>query len=94
MSYSLHPGAEHDVADALNFYKQSAGPVIAARFLEEFERVAKFLVAHPDPGSPTIRRRCLHYCGYRPSPAVLRHAAQTTHNRRALARESGPRLRA
>jgi len=42
MSYSLHPGAEHDVADALNFYKQSAGPVIAARFLEEFERVANF----------------------------------------------------
>jgi len=57
MSYSLHPGAEHDVADALNFYKQSAGPVIAARFLEEFERVAKFLVAHPDLGSPTTKSR-------------------------------------
>ena len=40
MTYSLHPGAERDIADALDFYKEQAGPLVAGRFLEEFERVA------------------------------------------------------
>jgi toxin ParE1/3/4 len=47
MTYSLHPGAEQDVAGALNFYNEQAGPVVAARFLEEFERVARLLVEYP-----------------------------------------------
>jgi plasmid stabilization system protein ParE len=53
MTYSLHPGAERDVADALGFYNEHAGPAVAERFLEEFERVAKLLVEHPDLGTPT-----------------------------------------
>ena len=57
MTYSLHPGAEHDVANALNFYSEHAGPVVAGRFLEEFERVAKLLVEHPGLGTPTTRGR-------------------------------------
>ena len=57
MTYSLHPGAEHDVANALNFYSEHAGPVVAGRFLEEFERVAKLLVEHPGLGTPTMRGR-------------------------------------
>ena len=57
MIYSLHPGAENDVADALDFYSEHAGYAIAERFLEEFERVAKLLVEHPDLGKPTTRGR-------------------------------------
>ncbi|OIP18016.1 MAG: hypothetical protein AUK53_01525 [Betaproteobacteria bacterium CG2_30_59_46] len=51
MTYSLHSGAEHDIANALDFYKEQAGLVVAERFLEEFERVAKLLVEYPDLGT-------------------------------------------
>jgi len=57
MTYSLHPGAEHDIANALDFYSEQAGRVVAERFLEEFERVAKLLVKHPSLGTPTTRGR-------------------------------------
>ncbi|MHB8247808.1 MAG: type II toxin-antitoxin system RelE/ParE family toxin [Acidithiobacillus sp.] len=57
MTYSLHPGAEHDVANALDFYSEHAGSVVAERLLEEFERVAKLLVEHPGLGTPTTRGR-------------------------------------
>ena len=57
MTYSLHPGAEHDVADALDFYSEHVGRAAAERFLEEFERVAKLLVEHPSLGTPTTRGR-------------------------------------
>ena len=40
MTYSLHRGAELDLA-------------VAARFLDEFERVAELLVEHPGIGTPT-----------------------------------------
>jgi len=55
MTYSLHPGAEHDIAKALDFYSEQAGHMVAERFLEEFERVAKLLVVHPGLGTPTTR---------------------------------------
>lgn len=32
MTYTLHPGAEHDVANALYFYSEHAGPVVAGRY--------------------------------------------------------------
>lgn len=57
MTYSLHPGAEHDIANALDFYKEQAGLAVAERFLEEFERVAKLLIEYPDLGTPTTRGR-------------------------------------
>ncbi|MHB1280963.1 MAG: type II toxin-antitoxin system RelE/ParE family toxin [Acidithiobacillus sp.] len=57
MIFSLHPGAEHDVAEAQDFYNKQAGSVVAERFLEEFERVAKLLVEHPGLGMPTTRGR-------------------------------------
>jgi len=57
MIFSLHPGAEHDVAEAQDFYSKQAGPVVAERFLEEFERVAKLLVEYPNLGIPTTRGR-------------------------------------
>lgn len=57
MTYSLHPGAEHDIANALDFYSDQAGSVVAERFLEEFEYVVKLLVEYPDLGTPTTRGR-------------------------------------
>jgi toxin ParE1/3/4 len=57
MIYTLHPGAEHDIANALDFYSEQAGPVAAERFLGEFERVAKLLVEHPGLGIPMTRGR-------------------------------------
>ena len=57
MTYSLHPGAEQDIADALDFYSEKAGLPVAQRFLDEFERVANLLVAHPGLGTPSTKGR-------------------------------------
>lgn len=57
MSYSLHPGAEQDIADALDFYSEQAGLLVAQRFLDEFERVAQLLVAYPGLGTPSTQGR-------------------------------------
>lgn len=57
MIYSLHAGAEQDIADALVFYKENAGLAVAERFLGEFERVAKLLVEYPGLGTPTRKGR-------------------------------------
>lgn len=57
MSYTLHPGAEQDVANALDFYSEQAGLVVAERFLEEFERVVTLLLEYPDLGTPTTKGR-------------------------------------
>ena len=57
MTYSLHPGAERDIADAIDYYSEHAGPAVAGRFLQEFERVANLLIEHPGLGTPTKRGR-------------------------------------
>ena len=57
MSYELHPGAEQDIADAIDFYAERAGMVVAQRFLVEFERVANLLVSHPGFGTPALNGR-------------------------------------
>ncbi|MDP1607110.1 MAG: type II toxin-antitoxin system RelE/ParE family toxin [Rhodocyclaceae bacterium] len=57
MTWSLHPGAEHDIADALDFYGEHASAVVAARFLGEVERVARLLAEHPGIGTPTTHGR-------------------------------------
>ncbi len=57
MTYSLHPDAEKDVADAIDFYAEQAGITVAERFLTEFERVANLLMRHPGFGTPASRGR-------------------------------------
>ena len=57
MTYSLHAGAEQDIADVLDFYAEQAGQLVAQRFLDEFERVAELLVTHPGFGTPTTKGR-------------------------------------
>jgi plasmid stabilization system protein ParE len=73
------------LADAARFYRREAGRGVAARFLDEFERVADLLVNSPGLGTPTGEdRRSFPLHGfpysviYRPSDTgvrilVLRH---------------------
>jgi plasmid stabilization system protein ParE len=53
LSYTLHRGAEWDLAEALRFYKREGGTRLATRFLDEFERVAQLLDEYPKFGTPT-----------------------------------------
>jgi plasmid stabilization system protein ParE len=55
--YWLHPEAEQDIADALDFYATHAGLSVARRFLGEFERVANLLLEHPGLGTPSTKSR-------------------------------------
>ena len=57
MTYSLHRGAELDLAEAARFYRREGGRAVAARFLDEFERIAELLVEHPGIGTPTDDER-------------------------------------
>jgi toxin ParE1/3/4 len=57
VKYSLHPEAEHDIADATDFYSLSADGSVAERFVAEFERVALLLTRHPGLGTPDARGR-------------------------------------
>ena len=57
MTYSLHPAAEQDIADALDFYAEHAGLLVARRFLSEFERVAQLLADNPGFGTPSTQGR-------------------------------------
>ena len=52
MSYSLHPQAEQELADAAAFYEERAGAALARTFLSEFERVATLLMQNPNLGTP------------------------------------------
>ena len=57
MTYTVHPGAERDLAQASDFYVEQAGDVVAHRCLTEFERVARLLVRTPDAGAEIRRLR-------------------------------------
>lgn len=57
MTVTLHPGAQRDLDEAAAFYASEGSPAVAARFLTEFERVAKFIHAHPGAGTPRTRGR-------------------------------------
>ena len=63
MTYSLHPDSEQDIADALDFYAEQAGSIVAQRFFSEFERVANLLVEHPGLGTPITRPKNLSVAG-------------------------------
>lgn len=48
----LHPAAERDLLEAASFYEREGSPLVAARFVAEFKRVATLLGEHPEIGSP------------------------------------------
>ena len=59
MTYTVHPSAERDLAEASDFYVGQAGVVVARRFLTEFDRVARLLDRTLEAGAEirTNRRR-------------------------------------
>jgi len=57
LTYSLHRGAELDLAEAARFYRREGGRAVADRFLDEFERIAELLVEHLGIGTPTEDER-------------------------------------
>jgi plasmid stabilization system protein ParE len=54
---SVHRLAEDDLAEAFRFYKREAGPGVARRFLDEFERMVALLETLPGIGTPTSEGR-------------------------------------
>jgi plasmid stabilization system protein ParE len=72
LTYSLHPEAEQDIADALDFYSKEAGRLVSQRFFSEFERVANLLVEHPGLGTPTVRGRRVFPLRFFPYSVVYR----------------------
>jgi plasmid stabilization system protein ParE len=75
VTYSLHPGAEQDIADALDFYLEQAGLMVARRFLDEFDRAARLLVTHPGFGTPTTKGRRVYPLRVFPYSVVYRSLA-------------------
>ena len=57
MKVSIHPGAEQDVLEAAAFYEREGTPLLAARFVAEFKRLAVLLLEHPEIGSPRANGR-------------------------------------
>lgn len=57
MQVTLHPAAEQDVQEAAAFYEREGSPVVAARFVAEFKRLATLLLEHPEIGSPRSNGR-------------------------------------
>jgi hypothetical protein len=47
LSFSVHPAAEGERADAARFYRQEAGRAAAVGFIEEFDRVAVLPASNP-----------------------------------------------
>lgn len=57
MTRSMHGAAENDLAGAFRYYKAEAGAGVAARYLNEFQRVARMLESNPGFGTPTSSGR-------------------------------------
>ena len=51
MKYSLHPGAEGDLRDAAEFYREHADSALSHALLGEFERSVGMLLRHPALGA-------------------------------------------
>ena len=75
MTYTVHPGAERDLAQASDFYVKQAGDVVAHRFLTEFERVARLLVRTPDAGAEIRPNRRRFHLAVFPYTVVYRKVA-------------------
>jgi toxin ParE1/3/4 len=52
MSYSFHRLAADDLSQAARFYRLEGGRALAARFVDEFERVMALLEEYPEIGTP------------------------------------------
>jgi plasmid stabilization system protein ParE len=76
MRIELHPAAEQDIEEAAAFYASEGSPALAARFLSEFERVARLLLSDPGLGTPRTRgRRSFPTAGF---PYTVIYRAQSS----------------
>lgn len=57
MKVVLHPAAERDIEAAASFYAREGSPVVAARFVAEFKRLALLLTEQPEIGAPRSNGR-------------------------------------
>ncbi|MGH9362164.1 MAG: type II toxin-antitoxin system RelE/ParE family toxin [Thermoanaerobaculia bacterium] len=51
MKYSLHPGAEADLREAAEFYRERAGSSLSQSLFIEFEQAVDLLLQHPRLGT-------------------------------------------
>jgi plasmid stabilization system protein ParE len=93
----LHPGARQDLDETAAFYEREGSPAVAAKFLAEFERVVKLLLANPGAGTPrTGGRRGFPTAGFpytiicRQVPAGI-HVLVVKHNKRRPGHGGGRR---
>jgi toxin ParE1/3/4 len=57
MKVTIHPAAENDIVGAATFYEREGSPVVAARFIAEFNRLARLIAERPEIGAPRNRGR-------------------------------------
>ncbi|HEY9237480.1 MAG TPA: type II toxin-antitoxin system RelE/ParE family toxin [Burkholderiaceae bacterium] len=89
MTYKLHPAAEAELTHAVLYYAKEASSGIALAFLGEFERVAEWIQANPQLGTPSRHglrvypfRRFPHSIVYRESAGGPLIYAVTHHRQR------------
>jgi plasmid stabilization system protein ParE len=75
MTYSVHPAAERDVADASDFYKERAGVEVARRFIAEVDRVACLVDLNPEGGAPLTKGRRVFHLKVFPYSLIYRSIA-------------------
>ncbi len=51
MNYWLHPGAQDDLRDAAEFYRENGGTALAQSYLAEFEHSVGLLLQYPRLGA-------------------------------------------
>ena len=56
MNYRLHPGAQEDLREAAEFYREQAGTALSQSFLAEFERSVGLLLQHPGLGAMWLQQ--------------------------------------
>lgn len=72
----LHPAAEKDLEAAAEFYEQEASPAVAARFVQEFKRLASLLLEQPGIGAPCSNGRRGLVMNVFPYTAIYRATTQ------------------
>ena len=76
MRRSIHPQAAKDLAQIAEFYCQSGSARLAARFLDEVERVANLLASESALGTPFDLPRRIHPLRVFPYSVVYRPIEQ------------------
>lgn len=72
MTYTVHPGAERDIADAPDFYVKQAGLIVAQRFLAEFDRVVNLVDRNPEADASVTKSRRMFHLSVFPYSVVYR----------------------